>query len=120
MNEETNQPMTPLDSMVSQDSIQVLKAAIPYFSGKSQQVLSIYAKMLELSNTISIFSHPQPEMTMMSSSQEAVQPVDMLNDIRKYATGSIRDSIDQILFALNTIQLLQMYQENPETQEVTP
>ena len=57
---------------------------------------------------------------MMSSGSESVQPVDMLNDIRKYATGPIRDSIDQILFALNTIQLIQMYQENPESQEVTP
>ena len=120
MNEDTTQSMTPLDSMVSQESIQVLKAAIPYFSGKSQQILSIYAKMMELSNTISIFNHPQPEMTMMSSGSKPVQPVDMLNDIRKYATGPIRDSIDQILFALNTIQLIQMYQDNPETQEVTP
>lgn len=120
MNEDYTTPMTPLDSMVSQDSIQVLKAAIPYMSGKSQQVLSIYAKMMELSNTISFFNHSQPEMTMMSSGSESVQPVDMLNDIRKYATGHIRDSIDQILFALNTVQLIQMYQENPESQEVTP
>lgn len=120
MNDDSTTPMTPLDSMVSQDSIQVLKAAIPYLSGRNQQFFSIYAKLMELSNTISFFRNSQPEMTMMSSKQEDVQPSEMLNDIRKYTTGSARDSIDQILFALNTIQLLQMYQENPESQEVNP
>lgn len=118
MNDDTTPFMTPLDSMVSQDSIQILKAAIPYVSGRSQQVLSIYAKMMELSNTISFFRNPQPEMTMMSSAQEDIQPAEMLNDIRKYTNGPMRDSIDQLLFALNTIQLLQMYQENPDSQEV--
>lgn len=118
MSEDSTPPMTPLDAMISQDSIQVLKAAIPYFSGRSQQVLSIYAKAMELSNTISFFSNSQPEMTMMSANQKDIQPSEMLNDIRKYANGPVRDGIDQLLFALNTIQLLQMYQENPNPQEV--
>lgn len=119
MNDDSTTPMTPLDSMVSQDSIQVLKAAIPYLSGRNQQFFSIYAKLMELSNTISFFRNSQPEMTMMSS-KEDIPPAEMLNDIRKYMSGPARDSIDQILFALNTIQLLQMYQENPEPQEVNP
>lgn len=117
MNDESMSPMTPLDTMVSQDSIQVLKAALPYLSGPSQQILSIYAKTAELSNTISYFQNPQPELTMMSSHAQAVQPAEMLNDIRQYTSGSMRNSIDQLLFALNTIQLIQMYQETPAPQE---
>lgn len=117
MNDESMSPMTPLDTMVSQDSIQVLKAALPYLSGPSQQILSIYAKTAELSNTISYFQNPQPELTMMSSHAQAAQPAEMLNDIRQYTSGSMRNSIDQLLFALNTIQLIQMYQETPAPQE---
>ena len=41
-----------------------------------------------------------------------VQPEEMLNDMKKYASDYTRNQIDQLLFALNTIQLLQMYQEN--------
>lgn len=107
--------MTPLDAMVSQDSLQVLKAAIPYMSGKSQQLFSVYAKMMELTNTISFFRSPQPELAMMSEKPESLQPADMLSDIRKFAQGPMKDQIDQLLFALNTIQLIQMYQETPES-----
>ncbi|MBS6196557.1 MAG: hypothetical protein KH828_13390 [Clostridiales bacterium] len=115
MSEETTPPLTPLDSMISHDSLQVLKAAVPYMPAKTQQMISIYAKIMELSNTISFFSRPQPELSMMSSGAKALQPDDMLNDIRRFATGPAKDSIDQLIFALNTIQLLQMYQENPES-----
>lgn len=31
MNEEHTSPMTPLDQMLAQDSLQMLKAAVPYF-----------------------------------------------------------------------------------------
>lgn len=114
MSEEATPPLTPLDSMISQDSLQVLKAAVPYLPAQSQQLLSVYAKMMELANTISFFRHPQPELSMMSARSKSVQPEEMLNDIRRFAAGSAKDNIDHILFALNTIQLLQMYQENPE------
>lgn len=114
MSEETTPPLTPLDAMLSQDSLQVLKAAVPYMPSKSQQFLSVYAKMMELSNTIAFFRHQQPELSMMSSKSKTVQPEEMLNDIRRFATGSAKDNIDQLLFALNTIQLLQIYQENPD------
>lgn len=117
MNEETTPPLTPLDSAVAQDSIQVLKAAIPYMPAKSQQLLSVYAKMMELSNTISYFRRPQPELSMMSSASKSVSTEEMLNDIRRYATGPVKSNIDQLLFALNTLQLLQMYQEPSENQE---
>ena len=74
-----------------------------------------YAKIMELSNTISLFGKPQPELSMMSAQAESMQPADMLNDIRQYAQGPAKEAIDQVLFALNTIQLIQMYQEDPET-----
>lgn len=115
MNEEITSPLTPLDSMVSQDSLQVLKAAVPYLPARSRQLLSVYAKILELSNTISFFRRPQPELSMMSAGSKNITPEEMLNDIRKYTAGSARDNIDQLLFMLNTIQLLQTYQENPES-----
>ena len=111
MNEEQMSCQTPLDALISQDSLQIIKAAIPYMPLKSQQFLSIYAKVKELSNTISFFHHTKPELSMMSAS--SVQPEEILNDMRKYLSDPAKNQIDQLLFALNTIQLIQMYQENP-------
>lgn len=45
MNEEQMSCQTPLDALISQDSLQIIKAAIPYMPLKSQQFLSIYAKV---------------------------------------------------------------------------
>lgn len=119
MNEEEHLSQTPLDSMVCRDTTQLLKAAVPYLSPKGQQLFSIYAKYLELSQTISLFRRSAPELSMMSTKIESKHPEDMLQDIRRFTSGPIRDQIDQLLFALNTVQLLSMYQENPENQEVS-
>ena len=56
MNEEHTSPMTPLDQMLAQDSLQMLKAAVPYFPAGAQRIFALYAKMMELSHTISMFS----------------------------------------------------------------
>ena len=118
MNEEQFSPVTPLDAVISQDSLQLLKAAVPYMPGRAGRMLSVYAKMMELSNTIALFDHPQPELSIMSSQARNTQPADILGDIRQYTGGAARDAVDQLLFVLNTIQLVQMYQENPEPQGV--
>ena len=39
MNEDRIAPMTPLDQMLAQDSLQMLKAAVPYFPADVQRVL---------------------------------------------------------------------------------
>ena len=48
MNEDHIAPMTPLDQMLAQDSLQMLKAAVPYFPANVQRVFALYAKMMEL------------------------------------------------------------------------
>ena len=60
MNEDSVTPMTPLDSMVCQDSVQILKAVVPYLNGSGKQIVSVYAKALELMNTITYFQKNQP------------------------------------------------------------
>ena len=41
-----------LDEMVNGDSVQILKAALPYLPSSGQSVVSVFAKFLELQNTI--------------------------------------------------------------------
>ena len=74
MNEEHTSPMTPLDQMLAQDSLQMLKAAVPYFPAGAQRIFALYAKMMELSHTITMFSGGPAELTMMSEQPRSSQP----------------------------------------------
>ena len=68
MNQEQEQnveQMTPLDQMIAQDQLQMLKAAIPYASFGLQPSLAILSKWLELQRTIQLFSRPA-DLSMMS------------------------------------------------------
>lgn len=116
MNEDSVTPMTPLDSMICQDSVQILKAVVPYLSGSGQQLVSVYAKAMELMNTINYFQKHQPDVAAMSAPR-SIQPADILNDIQQYTSGAMKEQIDQLLYAMNTFQLLQMMQEPTEVKD---
>ena len=95
MNEEHTSPMTPLDQMLAQDSLQMLKAAVPIFPAGS-------------------FSGGPAELTMMSEQPRSSQPLDILQQLRTYAGDSQKETIDQILFAFHALEILQMPQEPAE------
>ena len=108
MNEDHIAPMTPLDQMLAQDSLQMLKAAVPYFPADAQRVFALYVKMMELSHTIAMFSGGPAELMMKSGTS---QPLDILQQLRTYAGESQKEMIDQILFAFHALEILQMPQE---------
>ena len=83
-----------------------MKAAIPYMPQKGTKTTCRLCKIQRVIQPRSFFHSPQPELSIMSVSP--VQPEEMLNDMKKYASDYTRNQIDQLLFALNTIQLLQM------------
>ena len=96
MNEDRIAPMTPLDQMLAQDSLQMLKAAVPYFPADVQRVFALYAKMMELSHTIAMFSGGPAELMMMSEESGTSQPLDILQQLRTYAGESQKEMIDQM------------------------
>lgn len=97
---------TRLDQLVSDDQSQMLKAFIPYLSPRNQQILSVFAKARELSNTLSLFQGRSPEMQACSS--PAVSPSELLNDIRKFSYGRSRKQLDQISNFLIMLQMMQI------------
>ena len=98
MNEDHIAPMTPLDQMLAQDSLQMLKAAVPYFPADAQRVFAL-------------FSGGPAELMMMSEESGTSQPLDILQQLRTYAGESQKEMIDQILFAFHALEILQMPQE---------
>lgn len=114
MSENDIPRMTALDQMVSDDSLQAMKAVIPYTSSKEQQLLSVLIKFMELKRTFQMFQQPGNDMKMASAEPAALSPSEMLQDIRQYTGGNVRESIDSLLNAFQTIQVFQMYQEMEE------
>ncbi len=100
MNQEQEQnveQMTPLDQMIAQDQLQMLKAAIPYASFGLQPSLAILSKWLKLQRTIQL--HLRADLSMMSVDAPHVSPLEMLQIFhfcRRSAAGSStpRDASD--------------------------
>lgn len=104
--EEEMISQTRFDQLVSDDQSQMLKAFIPYLPPRSQQVLSVFTKVRELSNTMALFQGRPPEMQICAS--PSASPSDLLNDIRKFSYGRSREQIDQISNFLVMMQLMQV------------
>ena len=115
MSEQRSDNRTILDQMVSQDQIQVMKAALPYVPPSGQRFLSVMAKMMELQNTISLFSKPRGEMSICAVENEKVEPLEMLQDIRRFCNGPTQERIDSLINTLVMVQILELSQDNNNT-----
>ena len=97
---------TALDQMVGTDQGQLLKALIPYLPLREQQLFSLYAKAKEFSNTVNLFGSQAQPMRMQAVS--ASQPVDILNDLRRYCFGNTRRTLDQITNMMAMVEMIKV------------
>ena len=90
--DQENIAQTALDQMVSDDQGQLLKAAVPYLPLQGQQMISIYSKLQELFNTIRLFSPDR--QGMQSCAAAASDPLEVLQDLRRFSYGHSRQMLD--------------------------
>ena len=91
---------TTLDQMVSNDKSQMLKAAVPYLPPKGQQILSLYAKIQELKTSMEICTAP------------AADPMEMLQEIRRFSYGDSARNLDQLTNMLAFVEMLKIMNES--------
>lgn len=108
---------TALDQMAGNDRTQFLKAVVPYLPVQGQQVLSVYAKATELINTVRVFSRRNSTCQLQAASASQVQPLEALNDIRRFCYGESRRQLDQIINLFAAIQMMQIMAENDSMKE---
>ncbi len=77
-----------LDEMVNGDSVQILKAALPFLPSQGQSVVSVFAKFLELQNTIRFFHSSKGTMEICSNGKS--DPVEMLTACSKVCHGTAK------------------------------
>ena len=97
---------TALDQMVISDQEQFMKALIPYLSPGQQQFMALYTKATELANTAALFKKQQT--VKMQEVSEPVQPLDVLNDVRKYCFGNSRRTLDQMVNMMTVMEMMKI------------
>ena len=103
-----------LDEMIAEDQVEILKAAMPYLPAQGQRLISVYAKFLELSNTIRLFSQPQADMQMHAQEQFTADPLEMLTACSKVCRGPAKERIDSLINTMAMVQLFELSQDVPK------
>lgn len=107
--DQENISQTALDQMVSSDQGQLLKAAVPYLPPQGQQMLSVYSKLQELFNTIRLFS---PDWQgMQSCAAAASDPLEILQDLRRFSYGHSRQMLDRTADMIALIEIMKVINE---------
>ncbi len=106
----SDESTTSFDTLIQNNQLRIIKAALPYISLSDQKLLSVYVKVLELRNTISLFQRDEDSLSACSLQKEDGSFLELLQDIRKYCPPDKQEAIDQILNFANMYQMYQTYQ----------
>lgn len=101
---------TAFDQLVCSEQSQMLKALIPYLTLRGQQILSTYTKAQELQNTMRMFGQTRVQ-EIETCGAETTDPLEILENIRKFSYGQTRKQLDQISNMMIMMQLLQTMNE---------
>lgn len=120
MAEQDDFLMTPLDQMVSSESLQILKAAVPYAPPSMQKFLSVFAKFQEFRTALSLFP-AAGGLQAMSLETPKSSAAGMLEEISRFAVGGVKENMENLCSALNTVQVFQaMQKEEAESKKNSP
>lgn len=98
-----------LDEMINGDSVQILKAALPYLPSSGQSVVSVFAKFLELQNTIHFFHSSKGNMEICS--RQKSDPVEMLTACSNACHGPAKEKLNNMINTLLMLQMLELSQK---------
>lgn len=114
MNKEDAPKMTEFDCLVSSEPIQLMKAMLPFLPPQGQQLLSIYAKAMEMRNTIQTFQSQGSDLSMCSLPQSKANsdPLHMIQEIRDYCGPATRQKMDQCMNLMAMMELADLFQDD--------
>ncbi|MBO5278540.1 MAG: hypothetical protein J6B06_03490 [Lachnospiraceae bacterium] len=109
---DTSKELTDFDNLICDPHLQMLKAAIPYIPASGQQVLSLYVKSLELSNTMKLLQRKETQSVgICSVSENKKNTTEMLNAIKKYCSDSEREMLDLFMNFFSAFRMYHSYRE---------
>ncbi len=109
---DASKELTEFDGLICDHHLQMMKAAIPYMPAYGQQILSVYAKSLELSNTLRLLNREgSRSVGICSISENKRNTAELLNAIKKYCTDSERELLDLFMNFFSAFRMYHTYRE---------
>ena len=109
MENDTYLEPTIFDTLTQTREIQMLKTAVPYMKQAQKRQFAILIKYMELRNAVQIFSEDNnASIAACGLPEEDRNSLNMLSDIRKYATPKEQEMIDTFL---NLFSMMSLYSE---------
>ncbi|MGC4020175.1 MAG: hypothetical protein QM793_13755 [Muricomes sp.] len=117
MEQRPPKPMIPFDEMVTSPMIQMIKLFLPYTPASNQRFLGVFAKFLELMDTISFFQRPSYHLhTQAFSGSQASSPMEMLMIVKPYMPPGQADMMESFLNIMNIMEMVQMFQTSAQSE----
>lgn len=109
--------LTDFDNLTFSHSLQMLKAALPYMNNSEQRTFTVFIKIFELRNALSLIQEEDNQLTACSENAEGSQILNMLNHIRDFCTDKEKEFIDLFINFNQAFQLFSSYRASmPEGQ----
>ena len=105
MENDTYLEPTIFDALTQTREIQMLKTAIPYMKQSQKRQFAILIKYMELQRAVQIFSSDNASIAACEVPEDQNNSLNMLNELRKYATLKELETIDMLtnLFSMLTL-----------------
>ena len=105
MENDTYLEPTIFDTLTQTREIQMLKTAIPYMKQSQKRQFAILIKYMELQRAVQIFSSDNARIAACEVPEDQNNSLNMLNELRKYATLKELETIDMLtnLFSMLTL-----------------
>ena len=103
--------MTPFDELVTSPELQIMKLLIPYAPASGRQMLAACVKIMELKETIRLFSSRAGGIrAQMFGGDGPSSPVDMLNSFRPYLKPREAAALDMVINLREMMSVMEMMQ----------
>ena len=114
-------PMTPFDELVTSPDLQIMKLLIPYAPASSRQMLAACVKVMELKETIRIFSSGRGVIrAQMLGEDEHPSPLDLLNSFRPYLSSRETAALDMVINLKEIMSVMEMMQNTSSSEDGGP
>lgn len=110
MDETAHIPMTPLDCIISDDQMQMLKTILPYLPPAQAKLLAILTKWQELTRVLEMYPDQTDTLQAMSMSFKPPDETQLLDELKLYGGKKGKQLADGVTQMLDMFQLISLMQ----------
>ena len=108
MENDTYLEPTIFDTLTQSRELQMLKTAVPYMPQSQKRQFAILIKYMELQRAMQIFAPGTASLSACELPDEENNGLNMLTEMRKYATPHEQEMIDNVS---NLISMMSLYSD---------